>query len=245
MMAGQYNYQKHPQGSKIISGWVGFFNKNKGMKNLANMGHSTYAGTMCDSNVEVNFVVAGVTASRYHKEDEAFEKYRRLHNKLRKVESKPTNVGICRLQEAELRALWAWEDAKEDHEILIESFQALIEDGHIVGDDVYQDTSVEDIANGLVEGIINSIIKGVSKMSLPWRLDGKTQGFTAEKALQKAIGNAYGNIKSHKTLDKDVKGLVLSGLQAYRGGKARRTMNQSYKNWCDSHKISWQTGEWK
>lgn len=79
-------------------------------------------------------------------------------------------------------------------------------------------------------------------MHLPWGDDGKLlKG--AETSLQKGIGKAYGRIKASKSIDKDAKGLILAGLQAYRGGKLRRDLNKAYKAYCEANHISWKTGE--
>jgi len=217
------------------------------MKKSTNEGYGTFnaSAVVCAATpvANVTFKVTGVTSSRYYREEEAARRHEELQRKLRKAERKPTDVGICRLQEAELHALWAWEDAHEDHEILLESFQALIDEGHEVRGDVFQDTFVDDMAKSLVNNLIPSIVNGVSEKHLPWKIDEGKEGLSAEKALQKAIGNAYGNIKGSKALDKDVKGLILRELQGYRGGSRRTRMNKSYKAYCTSHKIDWKSGE--
>lgn len=207
------------------------------------MGHSTYAGHMVATpEMEVNFKVVGITVSAEAQAYEAGSAYYQAEAKLRRLESKPTSVGICRLQEKVLRLLWAFEDAQEDREALIESLQDLIADGHEVEGNLIQDYNPEKVAQGLVSNIVSSIIGGVALMHLPWEDDGKLlKG--AETSLQRGIGKAYGRIKASKGIDKDAKGLILAGLQAYRGGKLRRDLNKAYKAYCEANRISWKTGE--
>lgn len=207
------------------------------------MGYSTYAGGNATTpEMEVNFKVVGIIASAYFKADDAQDVYYQAEAKLRKVESKPTNVGVCRLQEKVLRLLWAWEDAQDDREVLLESLETLAEEGHEVEGNLIKDYNPKEVAQGLVGNIVSSIIGGVALMHLPWGDDGKLlKG--AETSLQKGIGKAYGRIKASKGIDKDAKGLILAGLQAYRGGKLRRDLNKAYKAYCEANHISWKTGE--
>lgn len=206
------------------------------MKNNKTKGHSTYAGAVCAS-----LTVAGITNSAYTKAEEAYASYQEANDRLQKLEAKPTNVGICRLQEKVLRLRWAFEDAQEDQQALIESLQDLMEEGHEVQGNIFDDYNPQREADGQVANLIESLTEAVVLMHLPWASEAPLVG--AEAMLQKGIGRMYSAIKSTKSLDKDLKGLILRGLQAYRGGKLRRDLNKSYKEYALSVGISWRTGD--
>ena len=202
------------------------------MKKSTTKGHSTFNAEAVNSlpQIEAHFTIVGITDARYMDESIKQEAYETITRKVRRVEGRnPYDLSLLRLKERALKALWALEDAQDSWEELMESLQNLAAEGHNVEEDlsIFKTSSPKEVANSLIEGIIDSIIEGVRALELPWKDEGCIKG--AETMLQRAISKAYGRIKASK-LDKDVKGSILAGLSAYKGGGARRRLNKAYKS---------------